>query len=406
MDTTKEIASLNNILNHFLGFLAVALSGISFFSFNPDMKRLCLVFLLFLYVKKNIALKMDLFIIILVFIALVGYQDHVFGGVTIPMYLTFIAYYILTPYFLIQIIGVDYPKYIINILIMYCFISLLFWGLSNLFPSFYNYTSTLAPRLGTDYTIVNEQFILHTFEPSRTLNNIIRNPGPFNEPGSFAVFLLIALVFNIILSRSRFDRKSLILSITLITTFSTAAYMGLMAILGYFIWNRQGDMIIKFIYLITFSISMFYFVIYADFMANKLITTYQRETTISLYKPTQGRIMGARKALFKLQKYPLLGKGFLGEEEIDYSSPEAAAYGFPAFAAKTGLIVFFIYMLLFYRTIKYYCAVNNVKGRFEIWAYLCLLIQMFAQYFFLVPIFMMIVMSPMFFKSVDSNKIS
>lgn len=62
----------------------------------------------------------------------------------------------------------------------------------------------------------------------------MRNSGPFWEPGMFAVFLNIALAIKIIAFRKPFDRTTIILLVTLFTTFSTTGYIATLLILTWY----------------------------------------------------------------------------------------------------------------------------------------------------------------------------
>ena len=50
--------------------------------------------------------------------------------------------------------------------------------------------------------------ILYTFDPIAMKD--YRNPGPFWEPGAFAVYLIVALIFNIIKEGNLLTKKNVV----------------------------------------------------------------------------------------------------------------------------------------------------------------------------------------------------
>ncbi len=397
---TCRISKNRIILNYILAYFAVAFSRISFFSGQADLKIAFCILIGIIFIIKGEKLDVFLFPIIALFVFINIFQNMTFGGLSPRNYVSFIMYYVLTPYLLIKIIGHDTPKYIIDILVVYSIISLAFWGLSNLYEPFYEYTSTIAPKYGTDFTISDNQFIIYTYESGKVMGNIIRNPGPFNEPGTFATFLLLGLVLNIMRNKGIVDNKGKILIGTIITTFSTATYLSLVVLLGYKVYHKTTNPSLKVLYLIVFIVLLVPAVLKLDFMGNKILARYQYETRVSLSEPTSGRFFGARKSIYVLKKYPFWGRGLIaGTRVTDFYSREAAGYGIFEQAARMGIIGISIYLVLFWKGIKHYCNKYNFSSNFIKWAFFSLLLSLFSQSMGLTTLFMMLIYSSFIFKS-------
>ena len=94
-----------------------------------------------------------------------------------------------------------------------------------------------------------KNFIIHNFASDRILDatGLMRNCGPFWEPGMFAVFLNVALFFNVIVEKQKVRFCNFILIIALITTFSTGGFLSaLLILLSYLISNRNNIFILFF----------------------------------------------------------------------------------------------------------------------------------------------------------------
>ena len=89
-----------------------------------------------------------------------------------------------------------------------------------------------------------KNFIIHNFATGdKTLDatDMLRNCGPFWEPGMFAVFLNIALFLHNIVERQNLRFCNQILIAALVTTFSTGGFIcGLLVLLFYVITRRQN----------------------------------------------------------------------------------------------------------------------------------------------------------------------
>lgn len=381
--------------------MAVVYSGLNFFTSQDWAKVFISLFSLglFIYYKKKF--NYQILWLILYVLALMLIQSIFWGGRIFTAF-TFISFYLFVPYFLLKVFGYNYNKYIVNIIFIYAIISLIFWTLTNLSPSFYEYLYGLAERLGTDPVDPNasmvgrpEQFILYTYEPNR-VGPFIRNPGPFHEPGAFAVFLIYGLIFNTIISGTLVNKKNIVMSAALITTFSTSGYLAYMFLISFSIWVSKLNGIVKiviFIFLVSIA-SVFY--MGSEIMGSKIANEYSTQRSISLNTPTSGRIMGARKAIVVLTKYPLWGRGLQASTKASMDSTEASEYGFMSFAAKIGIPGILLFFFFLYKTISQFCLFYGFNKKFATYAFIALLFVLFAQVHIQSILFFMLFMSSFF----------
>ena len=386
----------NNIINYFLMYLVFAFGGTPFFSIPKFMKVIFVITagLIFFYKKKEFKsgyAKVLIWITIIFIAQLIKFQ----GGTFINYGLIIII--ITIPYFVLEIVGYKFTTYYVNITYFFAIIGLIFYTLSIFYPAFYSYTETIAPRFGTDPTIVvEENFIIYAFE--RKLTNYLRSPGPFWEPGAYATFLIIALVFNIIENKKLFNIKNIVFVIAIVTTFSSAGYLSLFLLLIVYLLFAEKKYSKKIIYLPIILIGFAYLFLKLDFLSDKLTTRYEAEAYSSLNTPTAGRILGARKSLLTISRHPLFGRGLVTTTRPDIDDEEAGHYGITFFASRLGLIGFILYMFSFYKGLKFICEKYNFNKRFALYVLIPLLIVFFSQTVNDRPIVLMIFLLPFVYK--------
>lgn len=387
-----------HLIYYIIAFLIVVYSGLNFFVSQNYPKVFISLLALGLFIYYNRKFNYQILWLILYVIALIIIQSIFWGGKAFTA-ITYLVFFILVPYFLLKTFGYKYNNYIVNIIFIYSIISLIFWALTNISPQFYKSLYGLAEKLGTDPVDINnelagrpEQFILYTYEPGKT-GPFIRNPGPFHEPGAFAVFLIYGLAFNTMISGSFVNRKNIIMSAALITTFSTAGYLAFLFLISFYVWvsNLNGGLKI-FLFAVFISGAAFFY-IRSDFMGKKVEEQYSTETNASLNTPTSGRIMGARKAIYVLSKYPLWGRGFQSSTLASIDSPEGAGYGFMSFASRIGIPGILLFFFYFFKSIRQYCFFYGFNKKFSLFVFIALLFVLFAQAHIQSILFFMLFMS-------------
>jgi hypothetical protein len=385
-------------------YLVFAYGGIPFFETPKPMKIFFVLLSGAIFIAqgkkfdKNIAFVLSYLLVI--FIA----QTIIFGGGTfLNVGLLFII--ILIPYFVTKIVGENFTEYYINITFVFACIGLLFYFASVLSPAFHDFTATLAPRFHTDPTTgVEESFIIYTYERYYGIN--LRSPGPFWEPGAYAVFLIVALVFNIIRTNKLLNLKSIIIILALLTTFSTAGYIALFIFLIFYLITSKIKIMPKILILTSMIILTYNLYFYLDFLNKKISSQYSVQSAQSLKTPTDGRFLGARKSLVTIANPPFFGRGLAKPTQANIDEEEAGGYGFLNLASRVGLIGCLLYFYWVYVFLKQMCIKFNYKKTFALFALVSILCVLFAQEVYDRPIFLMMMLTPLITKGIYSNRLN
>lgn len=163
-----------------------------------------------------------------------------------------------------------------NIILFIAGTSMIIYFLS-LIPSVNNYLFNIIapkfPSLNVESAIFEgggKNIIIYNFYANYVSDAIgfRRNCGPFWEPGMFAVFLNLALFFNLIILKGS-NKANLLLIISLVSTFSAGGYFSLLFILaGYFLLKKKSPYSIFAIFILIFAI---YFAMNMEFIGVKIL---------------------------------------------------------------------------------------------------------------------------------------
>ncbi|MFC4269734.1 O-antigen ligase family protein [Polaribacter marinivivus] len=387
--------------NYFLVFIIIAASGIPFFSGIDFIEISLFLFslILFIYNKEN--KDSNAFLIIGLFFLIELFQHFLHGSYS---YRTSVgtAIKLATVYFVVKLVKYNFINYYINILYFFTVISLIFYTLSFL-PGFTDLMiGQIAPLFESPFVDPNAFYeqspsiIVFTFELS--LLTEFRNSGPFWEPGAFAVFLIFAILFNIIKTKSLIDKKNKFFIVALITTFSTAGYIAFFILVsGYYLMNKKVSHKLLLILFVFASISIY---TTTSFLEEKV------KHNISLADETTSSRFGSALADYNLFKQsPLFGWGrgpmrYGGQKIIFFGKDQHRNNGVFVQLATYGILGSLLYFYLFYKSIfrinKYY---NFIKGySFVFFATIMTLgfsQSLFSKPFFLCFLFLFLAMKPM-----------
>lgn len=176
-----------------------------------------------------------------------------------------------------HILRKQFTRLFLSIMVLLSVISLILWTIA-LVPSGYGALLGIAkslPQLGVEnfWEIHKSQYAYTLYFITLLTNapDILRNTGPFWEPGRFTIFINIALAINLLHNKERITSlRNLILILTNITTFSTTGYVAMSLIVAvYVIFARLNvfSKITLFILLILVSCSVWQL----DFMSEKIM---------------------------------------------------------------------------------------------------------------------------------------
>lgn len=226
--------------------IILVLSIIFFSSYSNELSRniflttipLCILFLM-VTIKGMIFDKNGFYIIIVYSIFLIIYFTK-FGEFD-PLFSYSIFMYIFYSYLLIKIVGIRFFEYFAKIVYWLALISLPLFLMQNIFfNSFYNISLKIQDILNLPYThhdiYLCSNILIYTIK----FTGFHRNCGPMFEPGAFAIILGFALFFSFAFEKVRFKNfKVIILTIALLTTFSTTGYLLLFVVLIFYFITKK-----------------------------------------------------------------------------------------------------------------------------------------------------------------------
>lgn len=382
-----SLSKARDWLGNFLVFSLIAVSGMEFFYRSQEYILIFFIisFLAFIYYKKHI--NNNFLIIVGVFLIVEIFQYSVHGGFNLR---TFSGTYIrlFYAYIVLILVGSEFFRYYVNVLYYLSLVGLFFYTLS-FFPGAEGIYNTLGQLIQNPFAIEdgfyqsNQNIIIYNFH--EVLFTDRRNSGAFWEPGAYAVFLMIALLFNQIYERSIWSRKNVIFIICLLTTLSTSGFIAFFIFIFYINFRALNKNFLYSIVFLLFMLGSFYLYQDIPFLADKI------EKNINLADETTTSRFGSAKADFEsFKKSPLIGFGRAGvktyyERDFDISQHRnngifhlLSVYGLPL-----TLIYFSLIFLSFYKIQKTY----GFSGIFALCAFVIILVHGFSHGLFLKPFF-------------------
>ncbi|MFW5803822.1 MAG: hypothetical protein ACOCWG_01165 [bacterium] len=272
---------------------------------------------------------------------------------------------ILLPYFLISLMGLGFWFRLERIVFFLTLISLPLFLLNVLFPDVFDSLSNFFRPL--------TRSVFYRYNPNTTYwssliyvnaikgvdYNLYRNCGFMWEPGSFAMIIIWAIVFNRLTQGHFVFKKFAVYFIALITTLSTAGYLAIFVVILSFFLKKTN---IKTIILIAIFSALFWTYIYQlDFVGGKIeyyIEGYQEDRAsyhhdYEAYKVSRFQIV--KYDFFKALEYPL-GYGVISKKDFE-EAPEIVGvnglsnlmvmWGIPVFLYMLFLIKRYVFMLNF-----------------------------------------------------------
>lgn len=400
------------IFHYILTYLLFGFSVNNYFINQPKLRYSLIMFSLlvafFFTVKlnKNIIKSFIIFgsiVFAQVLFGLLPFNNGVF-------YLLYNAlYFIFVPYIFLKIIGYRFFPYLVNIIYFFSIVSIGFWGISNISQDFNDLLYELPSKLGTDPIDTSnelagrpEQLLIYTYEPNTTYG-IIRNPGPFHEPGAFAVFLILGIILNTFLKDSLFNKKNMLFLLALITTASTAGYIAFILFLNAYLFNtatlKASNKYFVLIVSIVLSITIYF---NTEFLSEKIVDQYQTQSMYDIESNVSGRFFSARRSLSTILNNPIFGN--IAAYDTKNISSSFKGYGFLSLVTEIGLPLFILIMYFFYKTLRVLVQSNRMKPAIIYFAILSLLIVLFAQSFSKTLIILSFSIYSMSFNSITQRK--
>ena len=250
---------------------------------------------------------------------------------------------IMLAYLVIKVVGQDFLKILAAIIYKLSFISLPLFVLQLLIPEtltelngFMEFLIPPVDKGGARYT----NSIIFTVNPW----GMGRNSGFMWEPGGFAAMLAIGIYLNLIFSGFRLNKRFVVMSIAMFTTFSTAGYLLYMALIAFYLYNTS----IRY-FLITTPVAILcgYFLLNSDIVMGKIEERFQnRNKTLSnleAYSEKRNAISIGRFGSMVVDandfiRHPVIGYGLQADERTGNQYIEMVRVnGFSDYLVKFGL---------------------------------------------------------------------
>ena len=389
---------IKKLLNYSLFTLVIFISGNPFFGGQQWILfsfflLLCLVFINNIYIKFS---KEFIFIFLLFFsIELIHLIFEKNSNLT-----TFLGTFLrlLLAYFFVFYFKFTFYNYYVRILYFLSIMSIFIFTIS-FYPPIYlillSISSFTTPLFAVDSSIyeMSPTIIFYTLHPL----HVFRNCGPFWEPGGFSVFLLIGLSFTSFLYGFKFNKYVLVFIISILTTFSTLGYLGLLVYFLFYLYNYNVKFKYKFF---IYFIAVFGFgliILNFDFLGDKIIHN------IEVANETTGSRFGSALADFDLiSNSPIIGNG-RGFQKYGIDDSNQFEMEFHRNNGLTNIIVlygipfFLILIYIFYN--KYFIKDRMFlyNSSFSCFFILILILCFFTQILFLRPFILSLLFLPIRF---------
>ena len=267
-----------------------------------------------------------------------------------------------------------FEKYVVNLTI----IALIMWVIMHIIGvdtiSQYGLFEPASGTSSASFLIFNTPNTdLYTSE--KGLWGLMRNCGFCWEPGLFASFIVIGMVFNILIYKKPFNRNFLVLLAGLFTTFSTTGYVAFMILIGLYYLNKYHLNLRKVFFSMIIFIPIVITVFQIPFMQEKIekkmnpdeyvTTNYRKVYHVEREKElvTVDRFEGIILDYYNFKKRPLMG---YGQRENSYVYNEISPYlitsnGLMSLFAEMGIIISIIYVILLAQSSKYISQAFNYR---------------------------------------------
>jgi hypothetical protein len=303
-----------------LMYLVLALSGILLFM-NENLFLISAFFVFgFLMLKVGISPReLMLFgVFLAAAVVITAVQTLQFGRFVPESFLSLVI--LLTVGFLAAHVMDDrFVSVFVRLMYMMSIISLVVYTLLQVFPSLLITARALVEVLQVDPHWTRNLFFYNFIDAEAVVGGqgILRNPGFVYEPGMFACLLIPALAFNTILEGSLMNRRNKVFFLTLITTFSTAAYLALTVFLVLYFSVYQGFSMRRSLLVLGASIVVMVLFWQLEFIGGKIEA--QRDRALHGAQSTRymGRIGSALVDLQSIARHPWAGRGRNVETRFD-----------------------------------------------------------------------------------------
>lgn len=367
-----------SLFDRFYIFSLILISGLGIYYFR-ELSGIVFIFIinvLFIYYHK-IRLNSNFYIIIgiwLLYCIIVGLLFRDFS----PLFITRQIIYISITYTLVVYFKDNFFKlYVRNIFIL-SVISLIFWFWQVIdVDSLANFMLNIGidTYFGREYALttnIYKSIGIYTYSNILDYDVIPRNYGFCWEPGPFAIFILIALYFNLMINGVKFSKMNSFFIFMIITTQSTSALIGIFFLILYIFYKKTRIGFLKIIlipiYIAGSTFLYFNFDVFEGKIDTQIESSYILEESMQMSSSknkafSAGRFGGFVIAWNDIKKYPIFGVGNSIESSFGSSGSTIAfaVNGIATIITIYGLFGIFIFLYFTHKSSLYYSKKFNSK---------------------------------------------
>lgn len=403
----KEDYKSRRFLNYLPLFLLLCFSGNPLFTEMGYSKTLLVfytmvfVFYIFSFVNYNyIKIKLQQILIVGIFVAiLITYQEILLGFVSFPGVFALLLKILLGLFTLIfyRAKQIGFMHSYIKIMTFLAMISLPFFVL--------NQFGQWGIQLENEFL---KSFLFYTSYPEEiyTVSFLIRNPGMFWEPGAFAGYLLLAILFIVIKNRSfsigLYKKEVVWIILGIITSQSTTGYFLLAIVILLLTWNKYRWSRIIVVPLSLFLIYWIYDNI--AFMGNKLEEQYTQAIAMGENDVSNTRFGSLNMDMQYILSQPFTGNGLDVSTRYRFhpgvTEDIGNGNGMSNFIAIWGIPFFLFWLYSVYR----YTYIYTQKKSISLFVLTILVLILQGEQFLNYPLFLIFCTLPTFITDYSLSK--
>lgn len=379
-------------IDYLLLCIVVAISGFEYaFRASIFIKFGILIFVFLLFLKRRKKFNPRIFLLISPFIIAyilqaIVFDSYYYGFTNVSQILVDFT----LVYLIIVLMGNSFGRTFVNFMFFLTIVSFFLYP-TQFFPELQD---TIKNSFGSILTPLGSENIpegfrsntlfffnyIHTYGHG-TESLLLRNSGPFWEPGMFGVFLCLALIINLFINKVKFlTKKNIVFIIGVITTVSTSAYLILFLIILFHFWSLKNKF--KFLLyapvLLLFISVAYGYVWELDFMREKV------EKNIATSKEDRTSRFGAVIYHFEqLKESPLTGVTIANtsaDQNLQFINKEVSPNGLSLVFYVFGIPIGIYYFLRLYKGIKnLLISHNSFRKSTAIGVFILILLLAFSQ---------------------------
>ena len=389
-------AKSNNFLNYFITVGAIFSVNLFFGTVSNNYLLIFLCFLIITAITRRVKLFDFRIAVFLLFVyLLILIQGLLFGGFSYAaIYTPLILFYV--PYLIYQILKEKFLFYFVRVMLWIVIFTTPLWLLQSLVPDFDTLFRTLI-EVVFPYSWAPVPRSLLIFTPMwadygfNSTIGLFRNSGLFHEPGAYGVFLIFALIAQILSNRGNINNTGRVFIFASLTTLSTASYIALFVLLlSYYISNAQNA-VKKLVIIVSFTAISFITYQSQEFLGEKITGQFQSQLTLAemnsgIYVGQSGRFYAFITAYKLFLQNPLTGRGIIyatSEKASGEMHAEASyIYGPMGVMATYGILFAILYFFLIFKGLNQ-TILMNPNRTLVIGCFLSMLLAVSSQVFVL-----------------------